>query len=78
MIHKNLVKTLHYEVKGFPKETTYWLAELLDPNKMPTLSKEHTEFKFLTKKHAADIAGYSDFTAMLDVFDLEIKKIHQL
>lgn len=65
-------------MKGKPKETTYWLAQLKDPNKLPTLSDEHTEFKFLSKQQTIEIAGYSDFAVMMDFFDVEIKKIHQL
>lgn len=78
IIHKELSKTLQYQVKGKPKETIYWLAQLKDSSKLPTLSDEHTDFKFLAKQQAIEIAGYSDFAQMMDFFDLEIKKIHQL
>lgn len=78
VIHKELSKTLHYQVKGKPKETTYWLAQLKEPSKLPTLSDEHTDFKFLPKQETIDLAGYADFAKMMDFFDLEIKKIHQL
>lgn len=78
IIHKELSKTLHYQVKGKPKETTYWLAELKDPAKLPTLSDEHTDFKFLPRKQAVDLAGYADFAQMMDFFESEIAKLHQL
>lgn len=78
VINKELVHTLHYQVKGKPKETTYWLAQLKDPNKLPTLSDEHTDFKFLSKQEASEISGFHDFTAMLEFFDVEIKKTHQI
>lgn len=78
IIHEELKHTLCYQVKNKPKETTYWVAQLKNPLKLPTLSDEHTEFKFLTKKHAIEIAGYADFAKMMDFFEVEIKKIHQL
>jgi hypothetical protein len=65
-------------VKGNPKETTYWVAQLKDSSKLPTLSHEHTDFKFLPKNEAIDISGYADFAKMMDFFDLEIRKLHQL
>lgn len=65
-------------MKGKPKETTYWVAQLKDPSKLPTLSHEHTDFKFLKKQEAIDIAGYADFAQMMDFFEVEIKKLHQL
>ena len=65
-------------MKGKPKETTYWLAQLKDSNQLPTLSDEHTEFKFLSKQQTIEIAGYPDFAVMMEFFDVEIKKIHQL
>ena len=69
-------KTLNYEVKGKPKVVVYWLAQLRDATKDPTLSDEHTNFKFLNKKETIALSGYKDFADMVEELDFEIKKIH--
>ncbi|KAG5668942.1 hypothetical protein PVAND_016848 [Polypedilum vanderplanki] len=76
IIYKDLNKTLNYQVKGKPKVVIYWLAQLKNPQHMPTLSDEHTEFKFLNKNDAIKISGYKDFAEMVEYFDKEIRKIH--
>lgn len=76
-IHKDLTKTLNYEVKGKPKVVVYWLAELTS-GRDPTLSDEHTEFKFLSKEDITSVSRYPDFLRMVDYFHEEIKKLHQL
>ena len=75
-IHKNLTKILNYNVKGKPKVVVYWLAELVT-DKDPTLSDEHTEFRFLSKNEAKALSGFSDFSDMLDYFEPEILKLNQ-
>ncbi|XP_013107173.1 bis(5'-nucleosyl)-tetraphosphatase [asymmetrical] [Stomoxys calcitrans] len=67
-IYKDNPITLNYEVKGKPKVVIYWLAELNDPSKEPTLSEEHTELKWLTKEAAKEIVGYKDNQEMIDKF----------
>lgn len=76
-IHKNLTKTLIYPVKGKPKTVVYWLAELIS-GRDPILSDEHTAFKFLTKSEIPSVATYPEFLNMVDYFEDEIKKLHQL
>lgn len=76
-IHKELTKTLEYPVKGKPKTVVYWLAELTS-GRDPTLSDEHTAFKFLNKSEIPSVATFPEFLNMVDYFDLEIKKLHQL
>jgi bis(5'-nucleosidyl)-tetraphosphatase len=76
VIHKDLSKTLNYHVKGKPKVVIYWLAQLKNPQHMPTLSEEHTEFKFLNKVDAIELSGYKDFADMVEWFDGEVRKIH--
>lgn len=71
------MKTLNYKVKGKPKVVVYWLAELIS-GRDPTLSDEHTEFKFVTKEAVKDLSPFPDFLEMLDFYDTEIKKLHQL
>lgn len=72
---------MHYEAKykgvANPKIVTYWLAELVS-GRDPILSDEHTEFKFVKKDEIASLANYKDFLDMIDDFDAEIKRIHQL
>jgi len=71
-----LCKTLNYQVKGKPKVVVYWLAQLKDATKNPTLSDEHTDFKFLNRKDAISLSGYKDFANMIEELDVEIRKIH--
>lgn len=77
VIHKNISRTLNYKVKGKPKIVVYWLAELTS-GRDPTLSDEHTDFKFLSKDEVRGLADFPDFLAMLDEFDAEIKALHKL
>lgn len=68
---------MNYNVKGNPKVVVYWLAELVS-GKDPTLSDEHTDFKFLRKDEIKSLARYPQFLRMVDYFDKEIKKLHKL
>lgn len=74
-IHKDLSQTLVYNVKGKPKTVVYWLAELVS-GRDPTLSDEHTDFKFLTKSEIPSVSSYPEFNNMIDFFESEIKKLH--
>lgn len=76
-IHKHLTQTLNYPVKGKPKVVVYWLAELIS-GRDPTLSDEHTDFKFLSKDDIRSVSTYPEFLNMVDYFHEEIKKLHQL
>jgi hypothetical protein len=64
-------------VKGKPKTVVYWLAELTS-GRDPTLSDEHTAFKFLPKPEIPTVATFPEFLGMIDFFDTEIKRLHQL
>lgn len=68
IIFKDQPKILNYNVKGKPKVVIYWLAQLKDSCKEPTLSDEHTEMKWLTKDAAKKIVGYKDNQQMIDEF----------
>jgi bis(5'-nucleosidyl)-tetraphosphatase len=76
-IHRNISKTLNYNVKGKPKVVVYWLAELTS-NRDPTLSDEHTAFKFLSKSEVAKFSTFPDFLEMVKYFEAEIKTLHKL
>lgn len=67
-IYKDQQKVLQYKVKGHDKTVIYWLAELIDARKNPTLSDEHTEFQWLQKNEAIALSGYKDFAEMVNHF----------
>lgn len=67
-IYKNEQKILNYKVKGKDKTVVYWLAELRDVQMDPTLSDEHTEFRWLNKDDAIKLSGYADFAQMVQHF----------
>lgn len=75
IIHKDQVKILEYKVKGNDKTVVYWLAELRDPAKNPTLSDEHTEFRWLAKDAAIALSGFNDFAEMVNHFHNKIKTL---
>lgn len=74
-IHQNEQKILNYKVKGKDKTVVYWLAELRDAKKDPTLSDEHTEFKWLVKDKAIALSGYNDFAEMVKHFQIRIEAL---
>lgn len=67
-IHEDQQKILNYKVKGKDKIVVYWLAELKNAQKDPTLSDEHTEFRWLAKDEATSLSGYPDFAEMVKYF----------
>lgn len=73
VIHKDNAKVLNYQVtyKGRTQDkiVTYWLAEVKNPQQDPKLSEEHTEFRWLPKAAAVELAGYKDFQEMVEYFD---------
>lgn len=75
IIYKDQQKILQYKVKGKDKTVVYWLAELKDAQKDPTLSEEHTEFRWLPKDNATSLAGYADFTEMITYFHDKIQHL---
>lgn len=64
-------------MKAKPKTVVYWVAEAIS-GKNPTLSSEHTEFKFVKKPDIPRLSDFPDFLEMVDCFDKEIRKIHNL
>lgn len=76
-IYKDISKTLEYRVKNHDKTVVYWLAELVDVTKSPTLSEEHEDLKWLNKDDAIRIAGFTDFAEMLEEFDEKCSEIVQ-
>ncbi|XP_037960242.1 bis(5'-nucleosyl)-tetraphosphatase [asymmetrical] [Teleopsis dalmanni] len=68
IIYKDSCMTLNYNVNNKPKIVVYWLAELKDPQKAPTLSDEHTEMKWLPKDQAKEIVGFADNQQMIEHF----------
>lgn len=76
-IHKDMMRTLQYEVRGKPKTTVYFVAQLLSA-KDPVLSDEHTEYRFVPKSDVQAIAPFPDFLEMLEAFDAEIRNLHQM
>lgn len=75
IIHKDETKILEYKVKGNDKTVVYWLAELRDPAKDPTLSHEHTEFRWLAKDAAIALCGFRDFAGLVEHFHDKIKTL---
>uniref|UniRef100_UPI001ED83BB6 bis(5'-nucleosyl)-tetraphosphatase [asymmetrical] n=1 Tax=Scatophagus argus TaxID=75038 RepID=UPI001ED83BB6 len=56
----DFVQTLHYEVRGRPKEVLYWLAELTHPATAVTLSDEHQDYRWAQLEEACTLAQYKD------------------
>lgn len=75
IIFKEKQKILNYNVKGKKKTVVYWLAELKDAHNNPTLSEEHTEFRWLIKDEAISLSGYADFAEMVRHFHDEIETL---
>lgn len=73
-IYQEHFKILQYKVKGNDKSVIYWLAELKDPQNQPTLSHEHTEFRWITKDDAIALVGFDDFAEMINEFHNKIDK----
>ncbi|XP_055390148.1 bis(5'-nucleosyl)-tetraphosphatase [asymmetrical] [Condylostylus longicornis] len=73
-IYTNETMTLKYDVDGVPKSVIYWLAELVNPCKNPVLSDEHTEYKWLPKNEAKELAKFKDFQDLIDFFHDKINK----
>uniref|UniRef100_A0A3B4AS00 Bis(5'-nucleosyl)-tetraphosphatase [asymmetrical] n=1 Tax=Periophthalmus magnuspinnatus TaxID=409849 RepID=A0A3B4AS00_9GOBI len=57
---QGFLHTLHYEVRGRPKDVLYWLAELRDPCTPIALSQEHGDFRWARLEEACALAGYQD------------------
>ncbi|CAL9704223.1 unnamed protein product [Knipowitschia caucasica] len=72
------VRTLKYEVKGRPKDVLYWLAELRNPNKIITLSKEHQALRWAPLEEACALVGFKEMKEVLrEVEEVVRKKIKE-
>jgi bis(5'-nucleosidyl)-tetraphosphatase len=56
---------LQYEVKGKPKVSVYWLAELANPDTPVILSHEHKAFEWLGVDDACKKANFQDMQELL-------------
>jgi len=56
---------LQYEVKGKPKVSVYWLAELVNPETPVILSHEHKAFEWLPVDQACSKANFQDMQELL-------------
>lgn len=74
-IHKDITKSLSYEVKGKPKVVTYWLAKLKNPEHPVKLSDEHQDLKWLPLQQAQEISGFEDMKQLLAEFNEKAKKL---
>ncbi|XP_013193503.1 bis(5'-nucleosyl)-tetraphosphatase [asymmetrical] [Amyelois transitella] len=74
-IHKDISKTLDYNVKGKPKAVVYWLAKLKNPNQEVKLSHEHQDLKWLPLQQAQEISGYDDMKQLLAEFNEKALKL---
>lgn len=54
-----------YEVKGKPKVSVYWLAELANPETPVILSHEHKAFEWLGVDEACKKANFQDMQELL-------------
>lgn len=66
---------VYYKGQRQDKVVTYWLAQVKDPQHDPTLSEEHTEFRWASKADAIRLSGYVDFIEMLEFFHDQIKTL---
>jgi len=76
-IYKDVRESLHYKVKGKPKEVVYWLARLKNATAEIKLSDEHTDYKWLGLEEAQDLSGFKDFNSLLVNFDMRVRQITQ-
>ncbi|OAD52275.1 Bis(5'-nucleosyl)-tetraphosphatase [asymmetrical] [Eufriesea mexicana] len=73
-IFENVKQELNYEANGKPKIVIYWLAELLNIDKVIQLSCEHQAYKWLPLEEARSIAKYQDMQDTLKKFNDYITK----
>lgn len=73
IIYKDIQRIIDYGTLGRHKTVVYWPAELKDPQKVPTLSSEHIEFRWLPKDEVTSLIGYPNFIEMLTYFQETIQ-----
>lgn len=70
---KNFEKTLKYNVDGKPKETTYFLAHILNKYEEIKLSEEHTAHKWIQKTDSKSYSLPSSLETLLNEAEEYIK-----
>lgn len=68
-IYPEALRELQYEVEGKPKEVSYWLAELVDPDTVIKLSDEHQDHKWLRLQDACTYAKHLDLQNMFRQYE---------
>lgn len=62
--------------KGKNKTVIFWLAELKDVQKEPTLRPdEHSEYRWVTKEQATELCKMPEFIEILNQFDQVAKTL---
>lgn len=67
-------RTIKYNVKGRPKETTYFLARMLNNSEAITLSDEHTEHQWIKRTDSASYLLPETLETLLTDAEEYIKK----
>ncbi|XP_040577669.1 bis(5'-nucleosyl)-tetraphosphatase [asymmetrical] [Lepeophtheirus salmonis] len=81
IIIQNYEKVLKYNVKSHldgivrPKETIYFLGEMVPGEREVTLSEEHTDFKWVTLSTCSEYANFPDFILALTECEEFIKSL---
>ncbi len=66
IVNKDVPIVSKYMINGTkPKQVTYWLAKLNDPEVKVVMSDEHQDFKWLGLAEACKIAVYDEMTRVL-------------
>ncbi|XP_065350615.1 bis(5'-nucleosyl)-tetraphosphatase [asymmetrical] [Cloeon dipterum] len=71
----DFTKSLRYEVKGKPKVSVYFLAELVNPDTPVILSHEHKAFDWLQIDDACKSANFADMQELLKECQAYIDKV---
>ncbi|XP_076657853.1 purine phosphoribosyltransferase family protein Apf [Halictus rubicundus] len=73
-IYEDAKQELNYIVNGKPKIVIYWLAELINHDKVVRMSHEHQAFSWLPLEEACSTAQYEDMQKTLRIFNDYILK----
>lgn len=77
-VYSNISKTITFTVGDVKKRVQLWPAELKDPQKKPTLSHEHTDYRWVTKDEAKSLNEHPCFSEMTSFFYDPIKSLPKL
>lgn len=75
-VYSNISETIMVTVGDVKKRIHLWLAELKDPQKKPTLSPEHTDYRWATKDEAKSLNEH--FCEMISLFHDTAKSLPKL